>query len=114
MIDLTIEESDNLKRIISEAIVQSLKTQGYVKTGTFSILDIATDVAHALPKPVSYCEEKGNCPLCKREITGKYHKSWRLSMDCKGCGFRDEVGILGNPSYSCEYSVTEVNKNNSK
>lgn len=56
-------------------------------------------------REISSCEEQGNCPLCKREITGKYYKSWRLSMDCKGCGFRDDVGILGEPPLTKPTSI---------
>lgn len=50
-------------------------------------------------REISNLDAIENCPLCKREGKVSYFKSWSRHIDCKGCGFHDLHGILGDPPY---------------
>jgi Zn ribbon nucleic-acid-binding protein len=57
-------------------------------------------------QPQEPCETSATategCPQCKRDTLVTYHKSWSRHIDCKGCGFHDLHGILGEPPYTSD------------
>lgn len=54
-----------------------------------------------MPRPpvreINHCKCQENCPMCNADTTVSYWKSWHRHYSCKGCGFRDTGGILGEP-----------------